>query len=320
MFRTSVILFYLLLSQKISSQVIHYGLEVSEKGTIVFSRAEENRNGILEDTTDVTCEIGQSRYQDDWRNVKYDFLILMDYPDETWTMPSNGDPGYEGDSLPEETGKSGKNQLVTVVLFTDTLLDDSTRQDRIEPVPLFRDEIDGLGLTDSRVADAREKLETYICENYGRLTEWKEQNQLYTALSCPDTIIHKQRIYDYLVDRLVFYTYEGDRLTAVTAYHWNLGVECDSLRYDKYGNLRYLTREKVGSIRYEYCFDYNESNQLIESTFVYCSAGSIPYEPFGKDLPEVTRFGYDASGTICSKSVVTGTGTWNNCYFRRRNH
>jgi hypothetical protein len=298
------------------SQVNPYGLSLTPDGKIEWVLGEPNYNGNMDDPVDVRC--GEESYRQDRRNVHYEFLTILEMPDQKWVDASNRDPSRQYDttySYPE-TGTAGFTGVsfepgFAVVWYDTSAQTIASKDSEAE----FRDDITGLNLNDSLAALLKLKIASHIHAFRGKYEPYEARHALYTELSCIDSVTDKEAVYDYLVDRLVFYSYQGNRLTSVMGYHWDSGVEFDSLQYDAAGNMVYFSREQIGSIRHAYSFEYNDNRQVSEITHQYSTAGNSDEDSYRQQDTEVIRFGYDDAGNVNSRSVLQEDGSWLMCRF-----
>ncbi len=323
--RKILFLFYcLFFFQTGNAQTIPLGLNLTSGGKIVFSEGEPNYNGNLDNPVEVTCD-GAESYMEDLRNVKYNMLTIVEFPDESWVLPSQNDPSRMNDTTSYYDSENNDSYFG---LFYDTtqtfyfVLDSSLSNaenvvsDSKPAQPTFNDDIVGLELTDERVAMLKQKLRNYVNDHYGKVEPYSDQNDLQIELSHEDSVVDKYAVYDYLVDKLVFYNYTGDFLTSVIGYHYNYGVEFDSLRYDAAGNMTYFSTEGIGSIRNEYYMEYNKFNQVVKVTNHYSSAGNTDEESYIHPDIEILKFEYNTNGNVISKSRYLEDGTWLKCSFK----
>jgi hypothetical protein len=178
----------------------------------------------------------------------------------------------------------------------------------IQHQEFFSDDVRGVGLNDSILHLVTNKLNDLIDRFYGKTLPYEQINQLRNEISYHDTVIEKNAIYDYLVDMIVTYEYDGNgRLSNVLGYHWNLGIEVDSLKYDKSGNLIYYSREQLGTNRNEYFFSYDTFGRLTNYTEKY----STPVSENSIDISfsKQVSFTYNHDGIMNSKSELH-EGNW----------
>jgi hypothetical protein len=305
----------------IVAQINPLGLYVDIDGKVKFWENEENRNGNVDDT--VYISFNSDRHLDDLRNLKYNYLTLIEAPSSDWITLSNLDPSRINDTsrsiahdskFSVDTYTFGENHFCYSYLTNQSFfikIDTSSNDSRKH---LFSDESRGTGLTDSVLILVKSKLNDYINRNCGNLYSDEELEQLHKEISTYNTIIDGVAIFDYIVDLIVTYDYDKkDRLTRVLGYHWSRPVEVDSLKYDKAGNLSYYSREQIGSGgRREYFFKYDKSGRVTNVKERYCSAvskNSIDIS-YSNDI----KFTYNKIGKMNSKAVLQ-EGKWLSYYF-----
>jgi hypothetical protein len=156
-------------------------------------------------------------------------------------------------------------------------------------------------------------LNNLIDRFYGKLLPYEQINQLRDEISYHDTVIEKNAIYDYLVDMIVTYEYDGiGRLRKVLGYHWNLGIEVDSLKYDKSGNLIYYSREQLGTNRNEYFFNYDKFGRLTNFTENYTTP--VSENSIDISYSRQVTFTYSSVGIMNAKAELH-EGNWLTYYF-----
>ncbi|MBX7153471.1 MAG: hypothetical protein K1X91_00825 [Bacteriodetes bacterium] len=300
------------------AQINQLGLYVDINGKVKFWESKPNRNGNIDDTVYITYK--GVTHKDDLRNLKYDYLTLLEAPDVGWSDPSNADPSRINDTSRYESLKSpvaftsfsNGNNTTTVYYAVQqdfSLKMDTSFKNKSKNKRLFSDEIRGVGLTDSVLSLVKSKLKDYIHRNYGK--PWSDENieRLHHELSSYDTVIDGIAKFDYLVDFINTYEYDNNnRLTRVVGYHWSQPVEVDSIKYDKAGNLIYFSREQLGMRRSEYIFRYNKFGRVINATECYKYAVS-------ENANEITyykkmKFTYNNTGIMNSKADLL-EGNWN---------
>ena len=107
----------------------------------------------------------------------------------------------------------------------------------------------------------------------------KDWYKLQEFLSVEDSIINKEPVYDYLIDKVVFYAYDSGKLVGSIGYfHANSGIEIDTLKYDSSGKLIFFSKESIGISHDSYYFYYNEKGQVVEIKHVYYHYESDQYE------------------------------------------
>lgn len=298
---------------ELNSQVIPYGLYIDVDGKVKFWEAEANKRGYIVDSVITTC--GSEKYIDDIVNLKYDQLTVLEFLDEDWTMESSGDPSRINDttSTTDNSNLNGTIWSIPIYYDLDTIVNEKTKQTKAN-VPKLDDIIRGSQLSDSVVTKLKVKLTNFIHANQGIYMLDEIRNGLHEELSHYDTVIEQVAIYDYLVDHLVFYTYEKNKLKSAIGYHWSLGVEIDSLQYDKKGRLIYFSRESIGTSKHTYCFTYDKKGRVNALKTRY-SFANYEGQPFVEGPTSETKYTYNKEGVINSKSILLEDGSWNTCYF-----
>lgn len=310
------------------------GVYIDIDGKVKFWAGEANRNGNMDDT--VYTSFKGKRQLIDLRNLKYDDLTLLEAPRYIATSICNMDPSIHYDT----TDRAGPDTQINVtksfidhnptLLYTipTTSVDISqafsatpNHPAKIRPAQKeFRDDIRGAGLNDSTIKEVKAILVEYINRLTGNWEGNDDREALRRKLSLPDTIIEKKAVYDYLVDLFVVHHYDSkNRLTKVIGYHWNLGVEVDSLRYDKAGNLVYFSRDKIGSIRKEFIFTYNKNARVSTVSYMYSTVGANRNTTHYTH-PEIQKmkFTYTNSGIMNSQSQLQKDGKWLTTYYEIR--
>jgi len=320
--KSLLLVFLLVLSQSLIYAQNPIGIYLDIDGQIKFWEMEANRIGYIKDTVIITCN--SQTQTDDLGNLKYDHLTFLEAPRNISTMPSDADPSRINDSLPKiNHDKMYEAGLVLptwysyyLQFYEDSL---SMTHDTILTTPpsKFENKIRGAGLNDSIIHSIQLKLLDYVHQHWGKKETYQDRNKLYLDLSMYDTVIDKKAVYDYLVDLAIFYSYENNLLTSITGYHWNLGVEFDSLAYDDQGNLIYFSRESIGSIRDQFLFEYNAQGQVIKATCYYSGLINELEEELVRDYNISTyTFTYNKNGKIRSKSTLQNDGSWYTCYYK----
>ena len=307
-----MILFLFLVFQScVNAQWIPLGLDISPEGKVLFSHFPPNFNGNLDDTTYI-LENGE-QYLWDRRNVNYSFLTIFEAPEEY--VSSNLQPSRMYDTTGYFEPVFVGSQWVSHYNFDFT--------DRVYPVAdslsetydpdKFYDELQGLGLNDSIGKVLKRKVEEYAYRYMGNMVPEEVEKSLQVELSEVDTVINGKYVYDYLADQFKYYTYQNDKLVRAIAYEWNGSVEFDSLKYDLKGNLVYFSREQIGVVKDEYCFEYNTQNKLVEVSYNNYYFGY----PEQDRIPRVWEFGYDKKGVINRRFELLTDGSWSSVYFQR---
>jgi hypothetical protein len=300
----------------IVAQINPLGIYVDIDGKVKFWRSEANFNGNLDDTVYLTLDGETQLY--DLRNLKFNYLTILQAPRSNWTAPSNLDPSRitntSDNSIPQNTTNLYfSNPLIS---FDSISLNTNIIEETIPSIQtqeFFSDDIRGVGLNDSILHLVNDKLNNLIDRFYGKLLPYEQINQLRNEISYHDTVIEKNAIYDYLVDMIVTYEYDGiGRLRKVLGYHWNLGIEVDSLKYDKSGNLIYYSREQLGTNRNEYFFNYDKFGRLTNFTENYTTP--VSENSIDISYSRQVTFTYSSVGIMNAKAELH-EGNWLTYYF-----
>jgi hypothetical protein len=293
------------------AQVNPTGLYVDIDGKIKFWRSEANFNGNLDDTVYIIHKGETQLY--DLRNLKFNYLTILEAPRSNWTAPSNLDPSRVNDTSDYRIQYNSINPtfLNPLISFDSISLNTYVVEETIpafQHQEFFSDDVRGVGLNDSILHLVTNKLNDLIDRFYGKTLPYEQINQLRHEISYHDTVIEKNAIYDYLVDMIVTYEYDGNgRLRNVLGYHWNLGIEVDSLKYDKSGNLIYFSREQLGTNRNEYVFSYDTFGRLTNYTENY--ATPVSENSIDISFSKQVSFTYNNDGIMNSKSELH-EGNW----------
>ena len=288
------------------AQINPLGLYVDIDGKVKFWEGEPNFNGNIDDTVYVTMN-GETQLED-LRNLRYNYLTFVVSPRSNWTTPSNLDPSRVNDTTAFYYQNSVFNtNFPSVIFFTDTLAittfklpeTKAARQQQL----FFTDDIRGDGLNDSIVNLVKIKLNDLIQRFSGKLLPSEEMDQLRTEISYHDTVIDKIAVYDYLVDMMLTFEYDEDGLLKKgLAYHWNLGIEVDNLKYDKAGNLIYFSREELGLNTHEYFFKYDRLGRLktVKENYRTPISENSTNDSYSKEI----KLTYNAAGILNSKTEI----------------
>ncbi|MBL4704247.1 MAG: hypothetical protein JKY54_06985 [Flavobacteriales bacterium] len=307
--QTIVIIITLFTFQSGYSQINPIGLLLNLNGTIEVHTGPPNYNGRLDNPVYVICDTDTVIW--DLRNVRYDQLTIIEAP--KYIYPSNLDPSYEeyentldfdftNSTIPIYGEDSG-----LIIFNNDSAVFSANKTNR------FRDEIIGVGMiNNANIQLMKTKLSNHIKHYLGNSTDEEDLQRIYYELSTPDSIVDGEMRYDYLIDKLIFYNYEANKLTSIMGYHWNYGVEFDSLKYDSFGSLIYFLREEVGSLRDEIFLSYDKKNRVTGMIRTYGYADSSP------SITE-SKFTYDLNGILNSKSTRTENGSWEICEIKLKN-
>jgi hypothetical protein len=319
-----ILVFSIIAMPDIIAQINPLGLFVDIDGKVKFWENEANENGSIDDTVYISFNGETLLY--DLRNLKYNYLTLIEAPSSDWITPSNLDPSRINDTS-QSTSYDSKFSMGTYTfgedhfsyhyfndqslqLIIDTLSNDSRKH-------LFSDESRGAGLTDSVLTLVKSKLNNFVNRNYGKSCSDEELEQLQKEISSYDTVIDYVANFDYIVDLIITYDYDKkNRLTKVLGYHWNHSVEVDSLEYDNAGNLSYFSREQIGSGRREYFFKYDKSGRVTIVKERYRS--EVPKNSINIAYTNDIKFKYNKAGTMISKAVLQD-GKWLSYYFEIKN-
>lgn len=307
---------FLVAINDIIAQVNPLGLYVDIDGKVKFWRSEANFNGNVDDTVYITCNAETQLY--DLRNLRLNYLTILEAPKSNWTMPSNLDPSRINDTSGYCVVNKNTNPYFSIQpsFFDSISLSTSVVEIKMpanQNHEFFSDYIRGDGLNDSIIGLVKSKLNLLIERFYGKLLPDEQLNHLRSEISYHDTVIEKIAIYDFLVDMIVTYEYDGNgRLSKVIGYHWNLGVEVDSLKYDNSGNLIYYSREQLGTNRNEYFFSYDKHGRVVKLIENYSS-------PATKNSIDISyshqvKFTYDSFGIMFSKALLQEEN-WLTYYF-----
>lgn len=303
-----IILIILFTFQSGYSQINPIGLLLNLNGTIEVNTGPPNYNGRLDNPVYVICDIDTVLW--DLRNVRYDQLTIIEAPE--YIYPNNLDPSYEeyenildfdykNLTIPTyETNSSFIN------FNNDSAVFNATNTNR------FQDVIIGTGKINNNIQLIKTKLSNQIKYYLGNYSEEEELQRIYYELSTADSIVDGEMRYDYLIDKLIFYNYEANKLISIMGYHWDYGVELDSLQYDSLGNLTYFLREAIGSFRNEILLSYDKNNRVI---------GMVQISGYADSSPIITesKFTYGLNGILNSKSIRTEKSDWETCEIKLKN-
>jgi hypothetical protein len=298
-----IILITLFTFQSGYSQINPIGLLLNLNGTIEVHTGPPNYNGNIDNPVYVICDTDSVIW--DLRNVRYDQLTIIEAP--KFIYPSNLDHSHEEyentpdfDSINSTISIYGKDSSF-IIFNNDSAVFSANNTNR------FRDEIIGIGMIDSiNIQLIKTKLSNHIKLYLGNSTDEEDLQRIYYELSTPDSIVDGEERYDYLIDKLIFYNYESNKLTSIMGYHWNYGLEFDSLNYDSFGNLIYFLREEIGSVRNEISLSYDKKNRV---------TGMMHKHGYNDSSPTIieSKFTYDSNGILTSKSTRKDNGSWETC-------
>jgi hypothetical protein len=294
-----MLLIFLCVQQIGNAQLIPFGLDLTPRGRIVFSHGEPNYNGNLDEPARVSCD-GEASYVWDWRNVKYQFLTIFNFPESQVIHIPIDQPSLRLSDTMILDYKSAS--VLTFVTGAE-----------VRNPNRFYDEFEGLGLNDSIANSLKMKLTQYIHQYRGKYVSDEILDGLKDQLSETDTIIDDKPVFIYSADRLVFYNYQDTLLTSVIAAYSFGRIEFDSLRYDEAGKMVYFSNEIIGEIRNEYFMEYNQENQLTTVMNQFSDAE----DSFKEIRSEITKYGYDRFGEINCRSILHNDGIWRDCFFQK---
>ena len=296
------------------------GVYLDIDGKVKFWVGEANRNGNIDDSVYMSNK--GEKMLIDLRNLKYDYLTLLEAQRDIVTSSCEMDPSRNYDTTEQFESDSqmySTKYLIDInqsILFLepyatiDICIGGSEQKE-------FMDDMRGAGLNDSTVKEIKTILIQYINRLTGKWEGDNERDGLRRKLSLPDTIIEQKVVYDYLVDLFVVHNYDRkNRLTKVIGYHWDLGVEVDSLRYDKKGNLISFCRDKIGSGRCEFIFKYNKHAQVSNICYNYSTVGANRYSTqYTNPEIQIMKFTYNNDGIMNSKSLLQKDGSISTTYY-----
>ncbi len=289
------------------------GLYVDIDGEIKFWEGERNLRGYIKDTVLIT--FGKKTFYEDLGNLKQIDLTLLEYPKDNWHMLTQKDDTFQiNDPSFESSLINGSFTIPDSIVFSLIHNIDSSKYEPNELLEnrkiKYMDNITGDGLTDSIVDMLKVKLALYVKRYYGKTEPDKARHELYLELSDYDSIVNKIEVYDYLVDQLILYDYTHNQLNGIIRYHWNTGVEFDSLRYDESGQLVYFSRESIGSSRDEFYFEYNQFGKVIKTKcFLAGYVGDSESDLKKSYTVEYITYAYDEYGVLNSKSLTRSNGS-----------
>lgn len=294
----------------LQAQVIPFGLMMNEKGRL--QQVEDiNYRGYIVDT--IYLEYNDKLEFGDVGNFIQSFLILIEPPSDYSRTPSNMDPSRQYDTSyvevipPYSTSESiffinpQTNYPYSIdsnVVFTVCI--DSIREASFQP---HYDEWVGLNVTDSNLVQIKSILRNYVSELWGRNDRDDKRWELHQILSDPDSVVDKIPVFDYVLDLVLFYNYQDTFLQSILGYHWDYGVELDSLRYDRKGNIIYYARETPGVFRHELQFKYDRQRRIISVDKVYLSWLDQNNEFYEESIRETYQYKYNKQGKISEITV-----------------
>lgn len=312
----NILLLSTLLSIFASAQVNPYGFKLTIDGKLEFAEHIDFQYAPrITDTAFIYCA-GDTSYID-FNQFMHDNMVILEPSSPEWTDYSsieeeNKEENYEDFLLDITTYQVvwDTNASITQELSPQTQI----KKNHFEDVLNYHGEI-----SDSTQREIKKILNDYIQQNKQKDITWKNWYALRTKLSEEDELKDKEPVYDYILDKAVFFEYTEDRLTRVIGYFFNSGgVENDTLVYDRRGNLIYFHRETIGIAGEEFYFTYNWRNKLTKVKHLYYHYNSNYYDAcpscINYSKPSIHKYKYKRWGNL--KSITTQneyhTGT---CYF-----
>jgi hypothetical protein len=311
-------------SINLHAQINPLGVYLEIDGKINFWYFEANRNGQVNDTIIITYN--NEKEITDLRNLKYDLLTFVESPRTIWTSPCNLDPSRINDTIEPEP-INNINYLSPIISFSiepfvlnDTIILENKNSSVVKN-NYFADDIRGVGLNDSTIAVVKNILIKYINQYYNSYPSIDNREKLRYQLSKPDTIINHKAVYDYLVDLFIVHDFDSNQnLSRVIGYHWDYGIEIDSLKYDQLNRLIYFSRESIGSIQQQYFFTYDKYSRVTQVKNYYSTVGVNADRPsYTKSDIYTMKFTYNKSGKLNSKSYLQKDGKWITSNFEIKN-
>ncbi len=304
--RKSILLLLLvILFSFVKAQVIPFGLMMTVSGKL--EQVEMlNYRSYIKDTFYIEYQ-NQYCYGDP-ENFTTSFLLLIEPPSDYSKTPSNMDPSRRYDTSYVEEIPSIPNQyyislynptasvyylIDTTIFFQDTL--HSSEKPAFQP---HYDEWIGLNITDSNLVQIKSILRNYVHQLWGKNDRDDLRWELHQVLSEPDSIEEKIPCFDFILDQVLFYNYQDTFLTSILGYHWDYGVEIDSLRYDKKGNVIYYARETPGVFRHELHFKYDHKKRIISIDKVYLTWLDQNDDDYEESIRENYQFKYNREGKL----------------------
>ena len=175
------------------------------------------------------------------------------------------------------------------------------------PNPCFiplHDEWVGLNINDTNFVQIKSILRDYVTEFWGRNDRDDKRWELHQILSDPDSIVEHIPVFDYVVDKAIFYNYKDTFLQSILGYHWDYNVEMDTMRYDRKGNIIYYARETPGVFRHELHFKYDRHRRIIAVDKVYLSWLDQNREYYEESIRESYHYKYNKQGKISEIKVI----------------
>jgi len=311
MLKSKLLILVLLFTSFAQAQVIPFGLMMNEKGKLQQVEGI-NYRGYIVDT--IYLEYNNNFEFGDVGNFIQSFLIFMEPPGDYSRYPTNLDPSriYDTSYVEEIPFNSNQyypylyNPISTATFFVDTIsyfLDSVQNSPNPTFIPHY-DEWVGLNITDSNLVQIKSILRDYVTELWGKNDRDDKRWELHQILSEPDSIVEHIYVFDYVVDRAVFYNYKDTFLQSILGYHWNYNVEIDSMRYDRKGNIIYYARETPGVFRHELYFKYDRHRRIISVDKVYLSWVDQNKEFYEESIRESYQYKYNKQGKISEIKVI----------------
>jgi len=311
-FRFRVILTFIILIASIKvgiSQVIPTGLTLKVNGELEITLDNYRLNvNIIRDSILVTCD-SYSRWMD-IEELESEYLSIIETPDPNWTNWSV--IGYENNPNDEYL----INAPIVNWAFYDSAIETNHTENQSNK---FENIFEYHGtLTDVQKEEVYDTLNSYALQHSEKPLVMKDWYKLQKFLSVEDTMINKEPVYDYLIDKVVFYTYDSGKLVRSIGYfHANSGIEIDTLKYDSSGKLIFFSKESIGISHDSYYFYYNELGQVVELKHVYYHYASDQYEKCSSCKQYSTyrhKYSYNAQGQLNSMKHLS-YGKWYECTF-----
>ena len=306
--RFRVILAFIILIASIKvgiSQVIPTGLTLKINGELEIT-LDNYRFNITSIKDSVLVTSGTYQRWMDILEVESEILSIIETPDPDWTSWS---------VLEEELNPSSDEYLNSMPVADWSLYDSTLETNQTETQSsAYEDVFEYHGtLTDAQKKEIHDTLDAYALKHSEKDLVMKDWYAVQEFLSVEDTIINKELVYDYLIDKVIFYTYDDGKLVGSIGYfHSSAGIEIDTLKYDSSGKLIFFSKESIGISHDSYYFYYNENNQVIEIKHVDYSYHSSLYEncPSCKQYSTYEfKFSYNAQGKINSMKHLS-YGKW----------
>ncbi len=307
--RNYLLLFLFAFVQYVNAQINPIGFKMTLKGEVkIITKDQYIDYSNRIDSVRVICEDDTKVFSPHQFSQRY--LMFMDPPDKNWTdaslIPRNTEA--DGGSNSKKGEMLSRLEAPVLVIPQDQIIY------KIEKAQ-FEDEVIFHGELNPDLKSYFSKLLDNHIEKYKGVAEDDEEwDEIGDLLSYEDTVENEGFIYPAMVDKLVFYKYEGEKLSTITGYYFNItALERDSLVYDNRGNLIYFHRESIGSGGERLYFKYNDKNQVIEFKSDYYDFHSDSYDecPSCKVVTEYEHFvfEYDEKGYLKSKDNQTNQYT-----------